>query len=139
MAPADALTALVADPAYAALVRGNESRRDEVRRNAADDYAQETLDAAAWAVYTRARQAWAGRIKVGGEAVRVSRMTTQGRPTKWYVWRSGNWPQSADGWRRPGNWCSTFGSKTFADAAAYLAKMTDESKDSDDTQPKGGP
>ena len=138
MTTADALTALAADPTYAALVRGNECRRDPVRRNAADDYAQETLDAVAWAIYTRARQARAGPIRVGGEEVRVTRLTTQGQPTKWYVWRSGSWRQEADGWRRPGNWCSTLGSKTFAAAAYHLAKMVNELKDSDELKPKGG-
>ena len=137
MTVADALTALAADPTYAALVRGNECRRDPVRRAAADDYAQETLDAGAWAIYARALQARAGPIRVGGETVKITRLMTQGWPVKWYAWRSGGWPQEADGYR-PRKWCSTFGSKTFADAAVHLAKMIADLDDSDDLKPKGG-
>ena len=136
MTVADALTALAADPTYAALVRGNECRRDPVRRGAADDYAQETLDAAAWAIYGRALHARAGSIRVGVEAVKIVRLSRQGQPVKWYVWRSGGWPRSAGYWS--GNWCSTFGSDTFAAAAVHLARMAAGLNNSDALKAKGG-
>ena len=72
---ADAVHALLCDAGYVALTRGNGDRRDAVRAMAADDYAQEFLDAAGHEAYATTLHAVAvgerRNVAVGGRLIRV--------------------------------------------------------------------
>ena len=52
------LSRLADDATFQGLLRGNEDRRDKLRRNALDDYAEETLNAYGYAAYRRTLLAW---------------------------------------------------------------------------------